>query len=339
MLLLKNYTKFNMIKNIYRKSTKSNDSNILLIIMLSVILIIGMFAGLFLFSQKPNNNIIDDINAPLYPENNNNIENLGDIIYKNVNDDNFVYCPFKEGKEDDKDGVLNSCDNCPIHYNPDQLDNDLDGLGNVCDSNPNKKSSNDVISHISCNSNSDCGSSGFSGNKFCSNNNVFQLYTNYICMNPGRLNSLCISNNEQRTIQTCNLGCSNGQCISQPPPQLPQPPQPPVLTIYQCDDGFDNDGDHLIDFPADPGCTSRLDNDEYNAPPIVYICDDGIDNDHDGRIDYPADPGCTSRTDNDEYNAPAPSAPQCDDGIDNDHDGRIDYPADPQCSSRLDNSE
>jgi hypothetical protein len=33
---------------------------------------------------------------------------------------------------------------------------------------------------------------------------------------------------------------------------------------YACQDGVDNDGDGLVDFPADPGCTSYYDNDEYN---------------------------------------------------------------------------
>ena len=35
---------------------------------------------------------------------------------------------------------------------------------------------------------------------------------------------------------------------------------------YQCNDGLDNDGDGLIDYPNDPGCSSSTDNDEYNAP-------------------------------------------------------------------------
>ncbi len=34
---------------------------------------------------------------------------------------------------------------------------------------------------------------------------------------------------------------------------------------YQCNDNIDNDGDGLKDYPADPGCTSLTDNDEYNA--------------------------------------------------------------------------
>jgi hypothetical protein len=78
----------------------------------------------------------------------------------------------------------------------------------------------------------------------------------------------------------------------------PPPPTP------QCSDGIDNDGDGLIDYPADPGCTDALDNDETNGPlappPPKPQCSDGIDNDGDGRIDYPADHQCTSLSDNDE---------------------------------------
>jgi hypothetical protein len=32
-----------------------------------------------------------------------------------------------------------------------------------------------------------------------------------------------------------------------------------------CDDGIDNDGDELIDFPEDPGCSGPFDNDEANV--------------------------------------------------------------------------
>lgn len=41
----------------------------------------------------------------------------------------------------------------------------------------------------------------------------------------------------------------------------PPPPPPPAA----CADGIDNDGDGLIDYPADPGCTSTSDTDETNA--------------------------------------------------------------------------
>jgi ABC-type phosphate transport system substrate-binding protein len=38
----------------------------------------------------------------------------------------------------------------------------------------------------------------------------------------------------------------------------------PRIKPIQCDDGADNDGDGFTDFPNDPQCTSRLDNDEAN---------------------------------------------------------------------------
>lgn len=39
----------------------------------------------------------------------------------------------------------------------------------------------------------------------------------------------------------------------------------PYRTTYACSDGIDNDGDTLIDYPADPGCSSLSDSDETNS--------------------------------------------------------------------------
>ncbi len=78
------------------------------------------------------------------------------------------------------------------------------------------------------------------------------------------------------------------------------------------------------------------------TPPTTYQCNDGIDNDGDGLIDYPADPGCSSATDDDETNSSGPgggSAPICHDFIDNDGDGLVDFPNDPGCDSYADSSE
>ena len=36
-------------------------------------------------------------------------------------------------KDSDNDGIPDGQDNCPFHFNPDQLDTDKDGLGDVCD--------------------------------------------------------------------------------------------------------------------------------------------------------------------------------------------------------------
>jgi hypothetical protein len=93
-------------------------------------------------------------------------------------------------------------------------------------------------------------------------------------------------------------------------------------------DGIDNDGDTLVDFPADPGCVDAASNNESPQ------CDDGADNDGDTFVDL-ADPHCASASDDDE------STPltACSDGLDNDGDGLIDYPADPGCLDAASNLE
>ncbi|MBW2978381.1 hypothetical protein KY331_06050 [Candidatus Woesearchaeota archaeon] len=45
--------------------------------------------------------------------------------------------------------------------------------------------------------------------------------------------------------------------------------------IYQCNDGVDNDGDNLTDYPADPGCSSSEDDDETDpSGPVEVLFDD-----------------------------------------------------------------
>lgn len=77
--------------------------------------------------------------------------------------------------------------------------------------------------------------------------------------------------------------------------------KPTILgrAVAACRDSIDNDGDSYTDWPSDPGCVNKNDNNELN--PNVQ-CDDGVDNDGDGQVDYPNDGGCSSPTDNDETN-------------------------------------
>ncbi|MBN2359303.1 MAG: hypothetical protein JXR83_07600 [Deltaproteobacteria bacterium] len=114
--------------------------------------------------------------------------------------------------------------------------------------------------------------------------------------------------------------------------------------LRACNDGLDNDGDLLVDYPNDPGCESPLDPAEED-PLVARACSDGADNDGDGRIDFDYnrnglrdsidDPGCDSAADDDESNVPLP---ECADGFDNDSDGRVDL-EDLNCSGRNDDSE
>lgn len=105
-----------------------------------------------------------------------------------------------------------------------------------------------------------------------------------------------------------------------------------VIGQPTCDDGLDEDGDGLTDYPADPGCDSASDDDERN-PNVA--CDDGLDDDGDGLTDWPADPGCSDANDGSET---SPGL-VCDDGTDNDGDGLTDWPTDPGCDDGLDASE
>lgn len=45
----------------------------------------------------------------------------------------------------DADGVVDTSDNCPVIINPDQADNDLDGLGDVCDADDDNDSIADLV--------------------------------------------------------------------------------------------------------------------------------------------------------------------------------------------------
>jgi serine protease AprX len=110
-----------------------------------------------------------------------------------------------------------------------------------------------------------------------------------------------------------------------------------AATAAACSDGRDNDGDRRVDYPNDPGCSSRRDTTEKDPappPPPPPACADGQDNDGDGAVDT-NDRGCESSTDTDEYNPLA----ACEDGTDNDGDGLADYGSDRGCESGLDEDE
>ena len=85
---------------------------------------------------------------------------------------------------------------------------------------------------------------------------------------------------------TYTVSCNNGSIVAEdsitvsvydPPP----PPNP------QCSDNIDNDGDGLIDHPADPGCAGPTDDNETDPPPplppseayiTIYLLEQGTGN-------------------------------------------------------------
>jgi Trypsin len=74
-----------------------------------------------------------------------------------------------------------------------------------------------------------------------------------------------------------------------------------VIDQPDCDDGIDEDGDGLIDYPDDPGCDDPLDDYERTA---AIECDNGFDDDLDGFVDFPADDGCADAFDMSEVPEP-----------------------------------
>ncbi len=64
-----------------------------------------------------------------------------------------------------------------------------------------------------------------------------------------------------------------------------------------CNNGLDDDGDGLSDFPVEPGCATPLDSDETDEcpdGPTCPACSNGLDDDGDGDIDYLEDPSCAA---------------------------------------------
>lgn len=108
-----------------------------------------------------------------------------------------------------------------------------------------------------------------------------------------------------------------------------------------CSDGWDNDGDGLVD-RTDPGCASDNDNSEIGHDPACVTatspseseqCRNAIDDDKDGLVDM-LDPGCSSPDDNNE----ADGTTQCQNTKDDDGDGLIDM-QDPGCVTPQGNNE
>ena len=89
------------------------------------------------------------------------------------------------------------------------------------------------------------------------------------------------------------IDCPTGQLCSDPGDGMP------ICNEGACRDTFDNDGDALLDFPDDPGCTTPSDPSEVD-PAAVPACANGGDDDGDGATDFPADRACSAASDPDE---------------------------------------
>ncbi len=69
-----------------------------------------------------------------------------------------------------------------------------------------------VNADIKCSNNLQCGTSAYSGNPFCSGNNIAKNFITYTCNSPGTVSSYCSSLTAPKTIQTCADYCLNSAC-------------------------------------------------------------------------------------------------------------------------------
>jgi hypothetical protein len=79
-----------------------------------------------------------------------------------------------------------------------------------------KINASDCNTTNACLKNTDCGTSGFTGERYCKDNSVYQKYNNFVCNNPATTSAKCNNNIEEKLIEKCS-SCSNGACISNTP--------------------------------------------------------------------------------------------------------------------------
>jgi hypothetical protein len=71
---------------------------------------------------------------------------------------------------------------------------------------------------IECNTNSECGNSGYLDNNYCLENNLVRDYLQFTCNNPGTPQSFCSQEESTILVEECSYMCSNGACL--PPPEI-----------------------------------------------------------------------------------------------------------------------
>jgi hypothetical protein len=76
---------------------------------------------------------------------------------------------------------------------------------------------------IECYSNLDCPTTIIS-EPYCKADDVYQNETSYTCVNPGEYDSECVESDSSVLIETCDYGCSNGECL------------PPVISCVEDSD-------------------------------------------------------------------------------------------------------
>ncbi|MEM0465714.1 MAG: hypothetical protein QXW97_03375, partial [Candidatus Pacearchaeota archaeon] len=85
-------------------------------------------------------------------------------------------------------------------------------LKNTCSQ--NEICINGECKSIKCYQNSDCGTDGPLGDKYCINNDSYQDYIKFKCNNPGTHQASCSNTTLPVKLKICDLACIHGECIN-----------------------------------------------------------------------------------------------------------------------------
>jgi len=92
-------------------------------------------------------------------------------------------------------------------------------LKTTCSDNESCNNGSCVNPNVACTVASDCGTNSYDGPAFCKNNdlgNIYQNYITYTCSNAGTESSSCSNSTEPNLITACPFGqtCANGICVN-----------------------------------------------------------------------------------------------------------------------------
>ncbi|MBT4166240.1 hypothetical protein HOE04_04350 [archaeon] len=109
--------------------------------------------------------------------------------------------------------IQSNCENKPIECIEDTDCDDNNQFTQDTCTNPGTIQSNCENEPITCFQNSDCGYDGFIGETTCNQDDVFQNYKSFECINQGTTSSSCSQTIEPRLIETCADTCIEGGCV------------------------------------------------------------------------------------------------------------------------------
>lgn len=203
--------------------------------------------------------------------------NSGSCVVECFDEDNdgFDTCTEDEGGDDKPV----DCNDNDAAINPDATEV-CDGVDNNCDGQIDEGNSVDLCGDmmlcevgqcvdVECDMDSDCGTDGFVGSDFCSEDDVFRSYETFTCNNPGTSISSCTSDVQPVLQDQCSSSeiCLVDECVND--------------CMDKDNDGFDDCSNGPDDDGEPLDCN---DNDENINPDALEICDD-LDNNCDGLVD------------------------------------------------------